>query len=397
MWPQLTERVTSDDAVIEARVQAILERVRKDGDKALTEIASEIDKADLSAGIEVTAEEIDMAAVEVSDELKASIANAYENIYAFHNAQSFSSIEVQTAPGVKCIQKAMPIQKVGLYIPGGSAPLFSTVLMLAIPAKVAGCREVVLCTPCSREGKVASAVLYAAKELEKSYDKIKELSDKKSESYKKAYRYLEAANNVRAINSRLVLPVFKEEKARRAVDRIFAEIKCGGGYALSVGMICSVGMKGRVRFDTYEHFADKVYLVEDHFDMGCLYLRLLVKKAMESDTPVRVSYDPVCTDRLSAVFFPNDRKAFVLSEKDAILSGDVTINMQRFADKAALGEIRSEYRLNSKLYEALISSAEEALKRAGECHFELENIYVSCMDFAAQEVFCKNFLNNLLN
>ena len=163
LWPGLTERVTSDDAVIEARVQAILERVGNDGDKALTELAYEIDKVDLSAGIEVTAEEMEQAAREVSDELKSSIAAACDNISAFHSAQSFSQIEVQTAPGVKCIQKAVPIQRVGLYVPGGSAPLFSTVLMLAIPAKVAGCSEVVLCTPCSKEGKVASAVLYAAK------------------------------------------------------------------------------------------------------------------------------------------------------------------------------------------------------------------------------------------
>ena len=163
LWPGLTERVTSDDAVIEARVQAILERVGNDGDKALAELAYEIDKVDLSAGIEVTAEEMEQAAREVSEELRSSIAAAYDNISAFHSAQSFSPIEVQTAPGVKCIQKAVPVQKVGLYIPGGSAPLFSTVLMLAIPAKVAGCSEVVLCTPCSKEGKVASAVLYAAK------------------------------------------------------------------------------------------------------------------------------------------------------------------------------------------------------------------------------------------
>ena len=163
LWPGLTERVTSDDAVIEARVQAILERVGNDGDKALAELAFEIDKVDLSAGIEVTAEEMEQAAREVSDELRSSIAAAFDNISAFHSAQSFSPIEVQTALGVKCIQKAVPIQKVGLYVPGGSAPLFSTVLMLAIPAKVAGCSEVVLCTPCSKEGKVASAVLYAAK------------------------------------------------------------------------------------------------------------------------------------------------------------------------------------------------------------------------------------------
>ena len=163
LWSELTERVTSDDAVIESRVSAILERVSKDGDKALVEIASEIDKVDLSTGIEVTAEEIEQAADEVSDELKSSIRNAYNNIYMFHDAQVFNPIVVETTPGVKCIQKSVPIQKVGLYIPGGSAPLFSTVLMLAIPAKVAGCREVILCTPCGKDGKVAAAVLYAAK------------------------------------------------------------------------------------------------------------------------------------------------------------------------------------------------------------------------------------------
>ena len=162
LWPALTERVTVDDAVIEGRVQAILERVRALGDKALLEIALEIDKVDLASGIKVSPEEISQASDSLSQELKQAIEQAYENIYAFHNAQSFNPIEVETAQGVRCIQKAMPIQKVGLYIPGGSAPLFSTVLMLAIPAKVAGCKEVVLCTPCGKDGRVAPAVLYAA-------------------------------------------------------------------------------------------------------------------------------------------------------------------------------------------------------------------------------------------
>ena len=163
LWPALTERVTTDDAVIESRVQAILERVRTYGDRALAELSLEIDKVDLSQGTEVSAEEIAQAQDCVSEQLKQAIEQAYENIYTFHKAQSFEPVEVETAPGVLCIQKAVPIQKVGLYVPGGSAPLFSTVLMLAIPAKVAGCSEVVLCTPCSKEGKVASAVLYAAK------------------------------------------------------------------------------------------------------------------------------------------------------------------------------------------------------------------------------------------
>ena len=162
LWPTLTERVTTDDAVIEGRVNAILERVRRDGDKALVELAQEIDKVDLSNGVEVSAAEIAEATATVSDDLKAAVKAAYANIYEFHKAQTFVPVEVETAPGVRCMQKAVAIQKVGLYIPGGSAPLFSTVLMLAIPAKVAGCREVVLCTPCGKDGKVAPAVLYAA-------------------------------------------------------------------------------------------------------------------------------------------------------------------------------------------------------------------------------------------
>ena len=162
LWPVLTERVMTDDIVIEARVKSILERVRRDRNKALVELAYEIDKVDLSDGIEVSPAEIAEAESEVSDELKSAVKTAYDNIYAFHSAQTFKPIAVDTAPGVKCMQKAVPIQKVGLYIPGGSAPLFSTVLMLAIPAKVAGCREMVLCTPCNKAGKVAPAVLYAA-------------------------------------------------------------------------------------------------------------------------------------------------------------------------------------------------------------------------------------------
>lgn len=162
IWKALTERVTADDVVIESRVNAILERVRVGGDKALLELAYEIDKVDLSEGIEVTQTEIAEASSVVPEQLKMAVKQAYDNIYKFHDAQSFSPISVETAPGVKCIQRTVPVQKVGLYIPGGSAPLFSTVLMLAIPAKVAGCREVVLCTPCGKDGKVAPAVLYAA-------------------------------------------------------------------------------------------------------------------------------------------------------------------------------------------------------------------------------------------
>lgn len=160
-WRALCERAKDDDSVIDERVAGIIGRVRADGDEALKALAREIDRVELSS-LEVSAEEIEAAKAEISDELKESISIAQDNVRKFHEAQMFQTVEVTTAPGVKCVQKAVPIQRVGLYVPGGTAPLFSTVLMLSIPAKVAGCREIVLCTPTNKEGRVASAVLYAA-------------------------------------------------------------------------------------------------------------------------------------------------------------------------------------------------------------------------------------------
>ncbi len=161
-WPKLTERATADDALIEERVAGIISRVRSDGDKALIALSDEIDSVDLSQGLEVSPEEIEIASREVSAELKKAVAAAYDNIYMFHAAQKVQPVNMQTVPGVRCVQKSVAIEKVGLYIPGGSAPLFSTVLMLAVPAKVAGCSQIILCTPCGKDGKVAPAVLYAA-------------------------------------------------------------------------------------------------------------------------------------------------------------------------------------------------------------------------------------------
>lgn len=158
----MCERMVADDAIIAERVDCIIERVKRDGDKAVRELAQDIDGVELT-GIEVSDEEKQEAYELVPQQLKEAIATAARNITLFHTAQRFEEIEVVTSPGVKCVQRAVPIQKVGLYIPGGTAPLFSTVLMLAIPAKVAGCKEIVLCTPANKQGKIAPAVLLAAK------------------------------------------------------------------------------------------------------------------------------------------------------------------------------------------------------------------------------------------
>lgn len=164
MWPALRERVRTDETSIAGVVASVVERVRKGGDRALCELSEEIDKVSIRGGCEVTAEEIAEAYSLVSEELKQAIGKASDNIRRFHQAQMPSEVDVRNGEGVRCVQRPVPIGKVGLYIPGGSAPLFSTVLMLAIPAAVAGCREVILCTPCGKDGKVAPAVLYAAKE-----------------------------------------------------------------------------------------------------------------------------------------------------------------------------------------------------------------------------------------
>ena len=160
-WPELCRRPSDVNPVVRERVEAIVGRVREGGNEALRALAAEIDGF-VPERFEVSADEIREASELVPQEVKEAIAAAAANIRAFHEAQMPRQIEVETAPGVRCIQKPVPIRSVGLYIPGGTAPLFSTVLMLAVPAQIAGCREVVLCTPAGRDGRIAPAVLYAA-------------------------------------------------------------------------------------------------------------------------------------------------------------------------------------------------------------------------------------------
>jgi len=161
-WPMLLQRPIFDSANLHSLVGEILNTVQKRGDEAIREYGLKFDKVSL-IDLEVSTDEITESEDNISLDLKQAIKLSYENIAVFHRAQDTVLPIVETMPGVTCWQKAMPIEKVGLYIPGGTAPLFSTVLMLALPAKIAGCREIVLCTPPNAEGKVHPAVLYAAK------------------------------------------------------------------------------------------------------------------------------------------------------------------------------------------------------------------------------------------
>ena len=161
-WAKIVERPHLDTSELNETVASVLADVKKRGDIAVKGYELKFDHVDLDT-LEVTAEEMDEAEGLVSAELKAAIQVAHYNIQAFHEAQKFKGKKVETQPGVVCWQKSVAIQKVGLYIPGGTAPLFSTVLMLATPAKIAGCDEIVLCTPPDRKGKVNPAILVAAR------------------------------------------------------------------------------------------------------------------------------------------------------------------------------------------------------------------------------------------
>lgn len=160
-WPELIKRPTQSLDAIEETVIQIFDDVKRHGNQAIQKYTALFDDVDCEV-TDVSEEEIVRASQNVPDQLKHAIQSAKQNIETFHKAQRTSRIEVETMPGVHCWQEKRPIQKIGLYIPGGTAPLFSTVLMLAVPAQIAGCGEIILCTPPNKSGVIANEILYAA-------------------------------------------------------------------------------------------------------------------------------------------------------------------------------------------------------------------------------------------
>lgn len=160
-WADILKRPVLSMETLRGTVCEVLDKIKAEGDKAVIEYEERFDKVKLDS-LAVTDAEMKEAEAQVPIELKVAILLAQRNIYTFHKKQKFEGKKVETMEGVTCWQKAVGIEKVGLYIPGGTAPLFSTVLMLAVPAKVAGCKEIVLCTPPNKEGKIHPAILYAA-------------------------------------------------------------------------------------------------------------------------------------------------------------------------------------------------------------------------------------------
>ena len=160
-WETLLQRPTQSVEAIEAIVDEVFLAVKQEGDAAITRYTKRFDKVELTASF-VSQEEIEQASALVSNDLKAAIQQAKSNIEVFHAAQKTAKVDVETQPGVRCWQEKRPIETVGLYIPGGTAPLFSTVLMLGVPATLAGCKNIILCTPPNAKGAIANEILYTA-------------------------------------------------------------------------------------------------------------------------------------------------------------------------------------------------------------------------------------------
>lgn len=161
-WSEILKRPAFDTSQLDSVVKEVIDDVRKNGDPSVKKYTKKFDKADIGV-LQVSSIEIEEATKRVHQQLKDAIQTAQKNIEIFHRAQiRQNEVRVNTSPGVECWQKPVPISKVGLYIPGGTAPLFSTVLMLAVPAKIAGCKEIILCSPPDGKGNLNDAILYAA-------------------------------------------------------------------------------------------------------------------------------------------------------------------------------------------------------------------------------------------
>ena len=230
--------------------------------------------------------------------------------------------------------------------------------------------------------------------LAKHYNEIVSLDALKDSAYRKAYRYLSAAAEVEKINISLAEPFLLRDKLESAVGRLLKNVPNGKGFSLTPAIADSVSMKGSVRFDSYERAAKKLYIVDDHYSMGAYFLSYVIEEAQKKNCAVRVSYRPLLPELPDAVMLTESGVCFVMGVHSDI-DFDGRVNMKRFIDGEGLCAVKTEYRINKRLCEALTDSAIEALADAGRYHFKLEEIYVSSMDFSAEEKFAKSFCAKL--
>ena len=226
---------------------------------------------------------------------------------------------------------------------------------------------------------------------------VEELNTQKGGSYKRAYRYLSACLDMEEINLSLLMPCVLEEKMKKAAGRIVDKIPEGKGASVKTGVEGSVGMKGMVRFNSYARQARTVYLIDDFYGSAHLFLSEIVQRGLENNNSLRISYDPVSAKRPDSVYFAEEGICFAISDNltaDGINTAG-RINMRRFVDQSMLSERKGEMRSNFRIANSLLSEAADAMREAGEKHFLLEKIYISCMDFSALDTYLKDFCERI--
>ena len=255
--------------------------------------------------------------------------------------------------------------------------------------------------PGARDDIVDLGIFWDSDGLAERRREIEELIRNKSNCYRGAYRLLSAAMSVDIRNREIIFPYLRAEKMRKAARRVANRIPDGEGYELLVGLCDSIGMKGRVYIDSFEKNAQKLYLVEDMYGLGSEFLSMMAEEAVRKGNKIRVSYSPLDTSRINALFFEESGIAFVI---DRGIRDGIRIGIRRFIDTSSGGlgseegkRAKREYRFNTKLLQGLIRSATDRLFEAGEYHFRLEDIYKAYMNFDELEDFSKVFARRVIS
>ncbi len=248
--------------------------------------------------------------------------------------------------------------------------------------------------PGARDEIVNLGEFWDGDRLKERVREIKTFSAAKEGAYRKAYRFLSAAMEVAEINREMVAPYLRFEKMKKAAARLLATIPDGREFSLETGLVSAIGMKGCVRLDTYERQAKTLYAVDDFYETGWAFLSVILDEARRKRLSLRVSYQPLDPSLPDAIFFTDVGVCFTLGSSEG-QEPEGRINMKRFVDGEKLGGIKSELRINRRLYDGLLQAAVDSLADAGEHHFELERIYSSCMDFESLRKFTRSFCQKI--
>ena len=251
--------------------------------------------------------------------------------------------------------------------------------------------------PGAREDLVNLGIFWDSERLTAQAAEIGALQARKSEAYRRAYRYLAALGEMREAGDSLVRPYIKRDAIRAFAERLIADVGMGGGYEEQIALMCSVGMQGAVGFDTYFRRAKEIFLIKDCRGSGQYLMADLYALADERGQAIRVSHDPIMPDRIDAILFRESQRLFALCRAENCQYPFKLIDMRRFVDTASMREVRREANFTGRMQRAMLEGAIDALGCVREAHFALEAIYSAAMNFEAKETFTKIFCRELFD